>query len=153
MFSNFSAYLGRSTEDPEPIDLVPENSHRWRALPAWFSLTAYGAEGHREIVERDRALARELSERIQRSELFDLLVLVRLNIVCFALRRRDLTEKLVAAVQDTGQTFVTPTVLHGRAAIRAAFSSWRTTERDLDIDLGGAVAAAERLCQAEPRPC
>ena len=78
---------------------------------------------------------------------------MRLNIVCFALRRRDLTEKLVAAVQDTGQTFVTPTVLHGRAAIRAAFSSWRTTERDLDIIWEALAAAAERLCQAEPRPC
>ena len=91
--------------------------------------------------------------RIQQSEIFDLLAPVRLNIVCFALRRRDLTEKLVAAVQDTGRTFVTPTVLHGRAAIRAAFSSWRTTERDLDIIWEALVAAAERLCQAEPQPC
>ena len=153
VFSNISAYLGRSTEEPEPIHLVPENSHRWRALPAWFSLTAYGVEGHREIVERDCQLARRLGERIEKSEIFDLLAPVRLNIVCFALRRRDLTEKLVAAVQNTGRTFVTPTLLHGRAAIRAAFSSWRTTERDLEIIWEALAAAAERLCQAEPRPC
>ena len=150
VFSNFSAYLGRSAEDPEPIHLVPENSHRWRALPAWFSLTAYGAEGHREIVERDCLLARRLGERIEQSEVFDLLAPVRLNIVCFALRRRDLTEKLVIAVRDGGHTFVTPTVLHERAAIRAAFSSWRTTEHDLEVIWEALVAAAERLCQAEP---
>ena len=94
-----------------------------------------------------------LGERIQQSESFDLLAPVRLNIVCFALRRRDLTEKLVAAVRDTGQTFVTPTVLHERAAIRAAFSSWRTTERDLDLIWETLEVAAERLRQAEPLPC
>ena len=37
-----------------------------------------------EIVERDCALARELGKRIQRSESFDLLAPVRLNIVRFA---------------------------------------------------------------------
>jgi hypothetical protein len=69
---------------------------------------------------------------------------LRLNIVCFALRRRDLTEKLVAAVRDSGQAFVTPTVLRERAAIRAAFSSWRTTERDLDRIWETLEVAAER---------
>ena len=68
VFANVSAYLGRSQDDPEPIHLAPENSHRWRALPAWFSLVAYGADGCREIVERDCRLARALGERIRQSE-------------------------------------------------------------------------------------
>ena len=34
VFANVSTYLGRNLEDPEPIHLAPENSHRWRALPA-----------------------------------------------------------------------------------------------------------------------
>jgi glutamate/tyrosine decarboxylase-like PLP-dependent enzyme len=74
VFSNVSAYLGQPSEHPEPIHLAPENSHRWRALPAWFSLTAYGASGYREIVERDCLIARTLGDRIQQSGLFDLLV-------------------------------------------------------------------------------
>ena len=152
MFSNFSAYLGRSTEDPEPIDLVPENSHRWRALPAWFSLTATGPRAIARSLNATAHLHERLSERIQRSELFDLLAPVRLNIVCFALRRRDLTEKLVAAVRDTGQAFVTPTVLHGRAAIRAVFSSWRTTERDW-ISSGRRSWRRPNGCAGEPQPC
>ena len=145
VFANISAYLGRSAQEPEPIHLAPENSHRWRALPAWFSLLAYGAEGYREIVERDCLLARTLGERIQKSELFDLLAPVRLNIVCFAPRNRALCAQFIAAVRDSGATFVTPTVLHGIPAIRAAFSNWRTTDQDLEVIWAALVNAAETI--------
>ena len=148
VFSNVSAYLGQPSENPEPIHLVPENSHRWRALPAWFSLTAYGPDGYREIVERDCLLARMLGERIQQSELFDLLAPVRLNIVCFAPGDPEVSNRIIAAVRDGGCTFVTPTVLHATAAIRAAFSSWRTTETDLDIIWEALVKAAEQISQS-----
>lgn len=143
VFANISAYLGRSAQEPEPIHLAPENSHRWRALPAWFSLLAYGAEGYREIVERDCRLARTLGERIERSEHFDLLAPVRLNIVCFAPRDRALSPQVIAAVRDSRAAFVTPTVLHGTPAIRAAFSNWRTTDQDLDVIWEALVNAAE----------
>ncbi len=143
IFANVAAYLGNYAQEPEPIHLAPENSHRWRALPAWFSLLAYGAEGYREIVERDCRLARALGERIEGSSLFDLLAPVRLNIVCFALRDRAMSERVIAAVRDSGATFVTPTVLHGTPAIRAAFSNWRTTDHDLDVIWEALVKAAE----------
>lgn len=143
VFANVSAYLGRSAQEPEPIHLAPENSHRWRALPAWFSLLAYGAEGYREIVERDCQFARTLGERIAESEFFQLLAPVRLNIVCFAPRDRALSAPVIAAVRDSGATFVTPTVLHGTPAIRAAFSNWRTTDQDLDVIWEALVNAAK----------
>ncbi len=133
VFANVSAYLGHNLEDPEPIHLAPENSHRWRALPAWFSLMAYGANGYREIVERDCRLARELGERLQKSDAFELLAPVQLNIVCFALKNPDETPHFIEAVRDSGRTLFTPTVFRNRSAIRAAFSNWKTTEADLDI--------------------
>ncbi len=145
VFANLSAYLGLSAADPEPIHLAPESSHRWRALPAWFTLLAYGADGCREIVERDCRLARALGERIQQSERFDLLAPVRLNIVCFATRDRATNAQLIAAVRDGGAAFVTPTVLHGTPAIRAAFSNWRTADQDLEIIWGALVRAAEAV--------
>lgn len=146
VFANHSAYLGNPDEDPTPIHRVPENSHRWRALPAWFTLTAYGSAGHQEIVERNCRLAQALGERIAASRPFELLAPVRLNIVCFALRQPERSDCFIRAVRDTGVAVVTPTNLRGVPAVRAAFSNWRTQDEDLERvwpALLQAVAACE----------
>ncbi len=145
VFGNVSAYLEHPSDDLEPIHLVPENSHRWRALPAWFSLVAYGKEGYREIVERDCLLARTLGDRIQHSPWFKLLAPVRLNIVCFAPRDPTVSGQFVTAVRDEGKTFVTPTVLDGTSAVRAAFCNWRTDVSDVDTIWESLVKVAESL--------
>jgi glutamate/tyrosine decarboxylase-like PLP-dependent enzyme len=64
VFANWAAYLGTPADDTDFSQLTPENSRRLRALPAWFSLTAYGRDGHRSIVETNTALARRLANRI-----------------------------------------------------------------------------------------
>jgi glutamate/tyrosine decarboxylase-like PLP-dependent enzyme len=143
VFSSAAAYLAPA-DDPEPLHLAPENSHRWRALPAWFSLMAYGRSGYRAIVVRCCRHARELAAWIAASDAYELLAPVRLNIVCFAPRRAGAVMPVILAVRDRGLTFVTPTVLRDRPAIRAAFASWRTSDSDLALvttALAGAAAA------------
>ncbi|MET7383783.1 pyridoxal phosphate-dependent decarboxylase family protein [Streptomyces sp. NPDC005529] len=135
VFHNASPYLGLPTGEPDFLHLTPENSRRLRALPAWFSLAAYGRAGHREIVERNVALARRLGERIAGAPGLRLLAPVRLNVVCFTLAD-DPTESRVHALADavaaSGDAFVTPTFYAGTHGLRAAFSNWRTTEEDTD---------------------
>ncbi|MFK4144664.1 pyridoxal phosphate-dependent decarboxylase family protein [Streptomyces sp. NPDC004065] len=151
VFHNASPYLGLPSGEPDFLHLTPENSRRLRALPAWFSLVAYGSSGHREIVERNVALARSLGESIADVPGLRLLAPVRLNVVCFTLAGRPTRERvdaLVEAVSASGQAFLTPTVYAGVPALRAAFSNWRTTEADVERVLAALTAGMDRL----PRP-
>ncbi|MGW7205723.1 pyridoxal phosphate-dependent decarboxylase family protein [Streptomyces sp. NPDC054837] len=144
VFHNASPYLGLPVGEPDFVHLTPENSRRLRALPAWFSLMAYGRDGHREIVERNVALARELGERVAATDGLRLLAPVRLNVVCFTLADDPTPERvdaLARAVAATGEAFVTPTVYDGTPGLRAAFSNWRTSAADVDR-ISGAVARA-----------
>jgi glutamate/tyrosine decarboxylase-like PLP-dependent enzyme len=131
VFENAAVYLGLPTSVPDFVHLTPETSRRLRALPAWFTLTAYGRDGHREIVERDVAAARRLAELLAGLPNVRLLAPVRLNVVCFAVDGFT-PDQVADAVTAGGETFLTPTVLDGVPALRAAFSNWRTTSADVD---------------------
>ncbi|MBO3744082.1 pyridoxal phosphate-dependent decarboxylase family protein [Actinoplanes flavus] len=130
VFQNTAAYLPAITGDPDHCHLTPENSRRLRALAAWFTLAAYGVDGHAEIVARTVAAAHRLGGRLSTLPGVELLSPVRLNVVCFAVPGD--VAAVLRAVADSGEAFLTPTVLHGRPALRAAFSNWRTAESDAD---------------------
>jgi len=134
VFQNAAAYLGPIGERPDFVHLTPENSRRWRALPAWFSVQAYGREGHAEIVRRNIDGARLLGRLLQAdAPRFELLSPVRLNIVCFAVQGHDdaaRVQALLECLRDSGEAFLTPTHYQGRWAVRAAFSNWRSEAAD-----------------------
>ena len=145
VFQNSAAYLGDPGQSPDYFHYTPENSRRWRALPSWFTLMAYGIDGHREIVERNCAIAQKLGDYIQSSSNFKLLAPVRMNVVCFTLNKLELSSEMIKAflqkVRDDGRVFFTPTVYQGTPAIRAAVSNWLTSEKDIDI----AIEVLEQL--------
>lgn len=137
VFQNSAAYLGDPAKSPDFFHYTPENSRRFRALPAWFSIIAYGKEGHREIVERNCELAHYFGDLIKNSTDFRLLAPVRLNVVCFTLNEDNLSMESVKmfldAVRDDGRVFFTPTVYKGIPAIRAAISNWLTGKDDVNL--------------------
>lgn len=133
VFRNSAAYLGPLGATPDLVHLTPENSRRLRALAAWFTLRAYGRDGHREIVERDIACARELGRAVEANPALRLLAPVRLNVVCFTLAEEPTPQRLAALVEELAEVaFLTPTVHAGVPALRAAFSNWRTTPADVE---------------------
>jgi glutamate/tyrosine decarboxylase-like PLP-dependent enzyme len=147
VFHNASPYLGLPVGEADFVHLTPENSRRLRALPAWFSLMAYGRQGHREIVERNVALARALGERIAGLDGLRLLAPVRLNVVCFTLAgdpTQERVDALARAVAASGEAFLTPTVYGGTPGLRAAFSNWRTSWADVER-VADAIAASVRV--------
>ncbi|MER5640096.1 pyridoxal-dependent decarboxylase [Kitasatospora sp. NPDC002227] len=146
VFQNAAAYLGPLGVHPDLVHLTPENSHRLRALAAWFTLRAYGRAGHREIVERCVAGARALGEAVTAIEGLRLLAPVRLNVVCFTLAADPTPERLAAlAAELAPEAFLTPTRYAGQPALRAAFSNWRTTEADVRRTAAALERAVRRL--------
>lgn len=148
VFQNAAAYLGAPGERPDFVHLTPENSRRLRALATWFALRAYGRDGHAEIVQRNIRLAQRLGECIDAIPGLHCIAPVRLNVVCFSLREdpsEARVQRFVQAVRDGGDVFVTPTVLDGQWAVRAAFSNWRTRETDVERAAAALAAAAAEL--------
>jgi glutamate/tyrosine decarboxylase-like PLP-dependent enzyme len=118
IFQNWAAYLTSDVDRASNlINLTPENSRRFRGLPVWVSLIAYGRQGIRDIVERNCKLAKELSNRIEKHEAFELMADTRLNIVSFTLKtgsRRASQEeitKYLGIIRDEGKLFLSHSVL------------------------------------------
>jgi glutamate/tyrosine decarboxylase-like PLP-dependent enzyme len=134
VFKVTAAYLG---EGSDLSHRTPENSRRFRALPAWMTLMAYGRSGYRELVARCCTLAQQLGQGIASSPHFELLAPVRLNIVCFALRGANAEQRdhFLEALKEDGRVLLTPTFFAGKPAIRAAFVNWSTSEQDISFIL------------------
>jgi len=148
-FQNSNApYLGDPLDNFSYMNFLPENSRRLKALPAWFTLVAYGKEGYRKIVEDCIQHAQQLGAFVAESPYFELLAPVRLNTVCFTLAGEANQEKLtefLSRLNDTGKVFMTPTVYNGKKGIRAALVNWRTRTKDITLATELMTATAEQL--------
>jgi glutamate/tyrosine decarboxylase-like PLP-dependent enzyme len=143
-FRASAAYLESASSGlPDLLQRTPESSRRFRALPVWMTLMAYGRDGYREIVECTCGIAESLGRWISASADFDLLAPVRLNIVCFAIKNAcdEENRRFLRRIEADGRTFLTPTYYAGRPALRAAFSNWRTGPEDEEM-LRAALTAA-----------
>jgi len=81
-------------------------------------------------------MAEKLGAKISASSEFRLLAPVRMNVVCFTLSGDVTAEQVkifLGKLRDDGRVFMTPTTYLGTPGIRAAFSNWRTEEKDVDI--------------------
>lgn len=149
VFQNSAAYLGDPEKSPDFFHYTPENSRRFRALPSWFTLMAYGKDGHREIVERNCDSAKLLGQLIDESLSFKLLAPVRMNVVCFTVNQDSNSsseiQEFLNLVTREGKAFFTPTVYKNVPAIRAAISNWQTEEKDIRIAFESLLHLATEL--------
>jgi glutamate/tyrosine decarboxylase-like PLP-dependent enzyme len=147
-FQNSSApYLGDPAADFNYLNVGPENSRRLRALPAWFSLQAYGRSGYEDIVTRCIRTAFLLGEAISASSDFELLAEVQLNVVAFTIAggREEQVDALASQLNERGKYFLTPTTLFGRRGLRAAFVNWQCRTAQVEEIMAELHLALEEL--------
>src|SRR5689334_7823257 len=115
-----------------------ELGRRFRALKLWFVLRWYGAEGLREHIRGDVALAQEFAARVDADDRFDVVTRHPFSLVCLKPRWADgvdadvATMTLLERLNDGGEVFLTHTTVGGQPVLRVAIGAPATTQEHVD---------------------
>jgi glutamate/tyrosine decarboxylase-like PLP-dependent enzyme len=124
-----------------------EGTRRWRALKLWMSWKHLGTEGFGRLIEANVDLAAHLARRCAEADDFEAIPEVpELSVVCFrhlpggrdAALARPPTEvdahqdALQAALERSGDGWLTTTRLRGSTWLRAGIVNYLSTEDDID---------------------
>jgi len=125
-----------------PGDYVLESSRRARGFATWAALRPLGRSGVADLVERCCALARRFADQLGRLDRVTVVNDVVLNQVLVSFGEDRQTDRVIDAVQRSGECWMGGTTWHGQRLMRISVSSWRTSEADVDRSVA-AIAAAE----------
>jgi len=111
---------------------------RFRALKLWFVIRSYGVGEIRRMIAAHIDLAREAAGWIEAAEDFELMASRSLALINFRYHPKDvgdpaaldrLNERLLEALNDSGQLYVTQNRVRGAYAIRLSIGQTRTERR------------------------
>jgi aromatic-L-amino-acid decarboxylase len=141
-------YYRAPRPEERPLDWYQysiEGTRRFRALKLWASWKHLGTEGLGWLVEQNIALARHLTDRL-RTKGFEVID-PELSVVCFRWPGGDgpLQDRLQRALEESGEGWVSTTVLRGTTYLRAGVMNYLSTEADADRVVDALVRHAEAL--------
>jgi glutamate/tyrosine decarboxylase-like PLP-dependent enzyme len=122
-------------------DYALESSRRARGFATWAALRELGRSGVAELVERCCALARRFADQLGAADGVTVVNDVVLNQVLVGFGDDRETNRVVAAVQDSGECWMGATTWQGRRLMRISGSGWRTAEADVDRSVAAILAA------------
>jgi aromatic-L-amino-acid decarboxylase len=121
------------------MDTGVQLGRRFRSLKLWMILRYFGAAGVRERLRYHIGLAQQLAGWIDAHPDFERLAPSPFSVVCFRAKpgRREWTEEglaklneaILKRVNDSGEVFISHTVLDGRFTLRVAIGNLQTTDR------------------------
>lgn len=138
-FSLTPEYL-KTAEEQEARNLMDYGvalGRRFRALKLWFVLRYFGVRGIRDRIRLHVEMARELAARVDEEEGWERVAPVPFSTVVFRYAPRgsggDEQDEWNRAIMDranqTGEIFLSHTVLNGRFCLRIALGNLRTRRR------------------------
>ena len=107
---------------------------RFRALKLWAVLRWYGAEGLRAHIRGHVALAAEFASWVRADPRFEVVSPHPLGLVCFRLAAGEpdadtASERLLTAVNDSGQAYLSHTRVRGAYVLRLSIGGTFTERR------------------------
>ena len=119
------------------MDTGIQLGRRFRALKLWMVVRHFGADGLRARLAEHMRLAALFASWVDASDDFERLAPTPFSVVCFRARPAGwtaaeldaLNERLLASVNQTGEIFMSHTILAGRYTLRLAIGNLRTTEK------------------------
>ena len=130
-----------TSDEREPSHYIPEMSRRARGIEIWAALRSLGKTGLIEQIERCCRHAATFAEGL-RSAGFEILNEVVLNQIMVSFGEDEMTQRVIAAIQEEGTCWCGGTVWQGRAAMRISVSSWKTTDADVARSLAAIIKVA-----------
>jgi len=123
------------------MDTGIQLGRRFRSLKLWMVLRTFGAEGVRAVLREHVRLAHLFAGWVDADPRFERIAPVPFSAVCFRARGAagqspldvdELNERLMDAVNATGELFLSHTRLDGRFVIRLAIGHYRTEQRHVE---------------------
>jgi aromatic-L-amino-acid decarboxylase len=137
-FSLTPEYLKTPDAARNLSDTGVQLGRRFRSLKLWMILRYFGADGVRARLRDHNRLAQVFAGWVDADADFERLAPVPFSVVCFRARpagaglsEADLTslnERILKHVNDSGDVFLSHTVLNGRYALRVAIGNIRTSD-------------------------
>ncbi|MGA3405087.1 MAG: pyridoxal-dependent decarboxylase [Candidatus Bathyarchaeia archaeon] len=116
---------------------------RFRALKLWMILRALGSEGIANVIQEHISYAKRLEKMVRATPNFELLAPVPFSTLVVRFYPKtpvyneseinNINEKLMEAINQTGQVFLSHTKLRGKYGIRLTIGNIKTTWEDVSL--------------------
>ncbi len=142
-FSILPEYLRTSEGDAQAVknymDYGVQLGRRFRALKFWFIVRTFGVEGLIEAIREHLRLAKQFESWLRTSAEWEVVAPVLFSTINFRACPRhvpeeqwnDFNERLLNAVNASGEVFLSHTKLNGRFVLHLAIGNIRTEEKHI----------------------
>jgi glutamate/tyrosine decarboxylase-like PLP-dependent enzyme len=136
-----AAYLTSAAPDDHissPLNIGIENSRRFRALPVYATLLAYGRGGYVDMLKRQIRLAKRVVADLWDNGIYQVFpeasskteaVEKTFMVVLFSAKDEKLNRDLLRRINATKRIYASGTVWEGKSATRLAIAKW-----DVDVE-------------------